>query len=328
VDGHVHFTGGGGEAGASSRVPPLAVTDLTRYGITTAVGLLGTDDVTRDMASLLAAVRGLQEEGISTFCFTGGYHLPPAILTGSVRGDIVHLDRVIGIGEVAISDHRSSQPTLDELLRLAGDAHVAGMMTGKAGVLHLHVGDGARGLQLVSEALETSEIPASVFHPTHVNRRRSLFEEALVLAGHGVTIDLTAFPVAAGDDALSAADGLREFWDRGLPKDRVTVSTDAGGCLPQFDADGRITRYDVGSGDGLLGTIHELVQDGIEVEKVLQPFTTNPATYLRLAGKGILASGADADLVVLDAVGCARDVMALGVWHVRDGKPVVRGAFG
>src|SRR5690606_39548569 len=104
-------------------------------------------------------------------------------------------DALIGIGEVAISDHRSSQPTLDELLRLASEAHVAGLMTGKAGIVHLHLGDGARGLDLVRRALDGSELPPRVFHPTHVNRRRALFEESLELAGRGATIDVTAFPV-------------------------------------------------------------------------------------------------------------------------------------
>jgi hypothetical protein len=62
-----------------------------------------------------------------------------------VRGDIVHVDRVIGVGEVALSDHRSSQPTFDELAKLGAEAHVGGLMTGKAGVVHLHLGDGRAG---------------------------------------------------------------------------------------------------------------------------------------------------------------------------------------
>ena len=106
----------------------------------------------------------------------------PTTLTGSVRDDIVFIDPVIGVGEIAISDHRSSQPTFDEFLRVASECHVAGLMTGKAGVLHLHVGDGARGLEFLREALRTTELPARVFQPTHVNRRKALFKEALALA--------------------------------------------------------------------------------------------------------------------------------------------------
>ena len=82
------------------------------------------------------------------------------------------------MGEVAISDHRSSQPSLDEILRLASEAHVAGLMTGKAGIVHFHLGDGERGLSMIRDCLETSEIPPRVFNPTHVNRNKALFEEA------------------------------------------------------------------------------------------------------------------------------------------------------
>ncbi len=327
VDCHVHVTGGGGEAGARSRVPPLPISEFTRHGVTTVVGLLGTDDVTRTTASLLAAVRGLNEEGITAFGLTGGYHLPPVTLTGSVRTDIVHLDSVIGVGEIAVSDHRSSHPSVEELLRLASDAHVAGMMTGKAGILHLHVGDGPRGVSLIDEALARSELPPRVFHPTHVNRRQALFDEAMDLAEKGVTIDLTAIRVASGEDAWSAADALRRYWDRGAPDDRVTVSSDAGGCIPSFDADGRITEFEIGQTGSLMTTVADLVDTGVSLEQAVQPFTSNPAQLLRLARKGRLVEGADADLVVLDSTTGAKDVMAGGTWHVRDGAAVVRGAF-
>src|SRR3954468_2838651 len=226
VDCHVHLTGGGGEAGMHSRVPPLQISRLTSGGVTTAIGLLGTDDTVRSTAELVATARGLIAEGLSAWCYTGGYHVPLTTLTGSVRGDIANIDLILGGGEVAISDHRSSQPTLDELLRLAGEAHVGGLMTGKAGIVHLHMGDGERGLELVRQALDRSEIPARVFNPTHVNRRRALFEEALELADRGVTIDITSFPIKEGEDAWEAAEALVRYWDAGLPPSRVTVSSD------------------------------------------------------------------------------------------------------
>ncbi len=77
---------------------------------------------------------------------------------------------------------------------------MGGLMTGKAGIVHLHLGVGARA-DLVRRALEQSELPLRVFNPTHVNRRRALFEEALELAERGCTIDITAFPVAEDEDA-------------------------------------------------------------------------------------------------------------------------------
>ena len=327
IDGHVHLTGGGGEAGPGTRVPPLPLTRLTLGGVTTAIGVLGTDDVVRTPAELVTVARGMVAEGLSAWCHTGGYHFPPATVTGSVRGDLVLVDLVLGVGELAISDHRSSQPTLDDLLRVAGDAHVGGLMSGKAGIVHLHVGDGARGLELVRQALEVSELPARVFNPTHVNRKKALFEEALEAADRGCTVDITAFPVEDGEDAWSAEDALARYLDAGLPADRVTVSSDGGGCLPRFDAEGRVTSMDVGSPGAPAAALQALLRAGRRLEQVLPAFTRNPAALLRLERKGRLAAGCDADLVVLDQAGGIAEVMARGRWHVRAGKALVRGTF-
>lgn len=327
VDSHAHVIGGGGEAGYASRVPAVGVSRFTLAGITSVVGLLGTDDCVRTTGQLVAGVRALCEEGLSAWCWTGGYHLPPTTLTGTVRGDIVHIDRILGFGELAISDHRSSQPTLDELLRIASECHVGGLMTGKAGVLHMHMGDGARGLSLLREALEVSELPPRVFHPTHVNRRRALFEEALELVEDGVTIDITAFPVEDGEDAWSAPDALTRYLEDELEPTRVTVSSDAGGCLPHFDAHGRIDRWGVGEPTSMADALREMLVRGWPAEAVLPAFTSNVASALRLPGKGRIEVGGDADLVVLDGEHRVRDVMARGVWHVRRGQALVKGRF-
>ena len=327
IDGHVHLTGGGGEAGPHTRVPPLALSRITSGGVTTAVGVLGTDDAVRTTAELVTVARGLTQEGLSAYCHTGGYHVPPMTATGNVRLDIVLLDVVLGVGELAISDHRSSQPTLDDLLRIAGDAHVGGLMSGKAGIVHLHVGDGERGLQLIRQALEESEIPPRVFNPTHVNRKRALFDEALALAERGCTVDITAFPVAEDEDAWSAEQALVRYLDAKLPRDRVTVSSDGGGCLPVFDAEGRVASMDVGSPAALANTLRALLRAGQPLERVLPAFTSNPAQLLRLERKGRLVAEADADFVVLDESSGVAEVMARGRWHVRAGAPVVRGTF-
>ena len=327
IDGHVHLTGGGGEAGPHTRVPPLTVTALTAGGITTAIGVLGTDDAVRTTAELVTVARGLRELGLSAWCHTGGYHLPPTTLSGTVRGDIALIDEIIGVGEVAISDHRSSQPTLDDLLRLASEAHVGGLMSGKAGIVHLHVGDGTRGLDLVRQALDMSELPARVFNPTHVNRKQALFAEAMLLVERGPTIDITAFPVEDGEDAWSAEDALERYWDAGLPSDLVTVSSDGGGCLPRFDSDGRVSGMDVGAPGALMNTLGTLLARGRPLEQVLAPFTSNVAGLLRLPGKGRLGVGADADLVVLAGDNSARHVMARGRWHRFDGRPRIQGPF-
>lgn len=327
IDGHVHVTGGGGEDGFASRVPALPLSRYTLGGVTTVIGLLGTDDVARSTRELVARVNGLREEGLSAWAYCGGYHLPPTTLTGSVRGDIAFVDCLIGVGELAISDHRSSQPTLDELLRIASEAHVAGLMTRKAGIVHLHLGNGPRGLDLVRRALDASELPPRVFNPTHVNRRRALFDEAIELARRGCCIDITAFPVEDGEDAWRAAEALSRYLASGAPADKVTVSSDAGGCLPCFDADGHVCGMDIGAPGALLDTLRELLGRGHLLADVLPAFTSNVARLLRLPAKGRIAVGADADLLVLDAQGAPDAVMARGRWHVRDGRAVRLGSF-
>jgi beta-aspartyl-dipeptidase (metallo-type) len=329
VDLHTHMTGGGGEGGAETRVPPVLLSAFTLAGVTTAVGLLGTDCVTRSVAENLACARGLAALGLTTFCYTGGYVVPPVTLTGSVRGDMVHVDRIIAVGEVAISDHRSSQPTFDEIVRLAADAHVAGMMTGKAGVLHLHMGDGPRGLDMVRRALHETELPARVFHPTHCNRNAALWDEARALAVLGCTVDVTAFPEddPAPAGAPSAGQAIHAWWSAGLPAARLTVSSDGGGCLPHFNADGELLGMGVGDSATLLQAVHEATKLGVPFEYALATVTRNPARHFRLHGKGVIEVGADADLCVLENDGRVGELWARGRCMVRGGRAEVRGLF-
>lgn len=327
IDGHAHVTGGGGEAGFRTRVPPVPPGQFTRAGITSVVGVLGTDDTTRDTRSLLAQTRALREEGLGAWCHTGGYHVPPVTLTGSVRDDIVYLDPVIGVGELALSDHRSSQPTRDELLRIASDAHVAGMISGKAGIVHLHLGDGERGLDLVRQALQLSELPARVFNPTHVNRRKALFEEAIELARGGSTVDITAFPVAEDEDAWPADVALLRYLESGAPADRVTISSDGGGCLPVFNAEGEMLHMETAKPASLIETLQTLLVNGAALEQVLPAFTSNVADILRLHDRGRIRDGDAADLIVLNDDNEISDVMIAGIWHVQAGTQRVFGQF-
>lgn len=322
IDAHAHLTGGGGEGGAHTRVPAVPLSAFTTAGVTTAIGLLGTDCETRSIEENLACARALAHEGLTALCYTGGYAVPPRTLTGSVRGDIVHVDRIVAAGEIAISDHRSSQPTFEEILRLAAEAHVAGMMTGKAGLLHLHLGDGPRGLEFLWRARRETELPVRTFHPTHVNRNPALASEAIRWVAEGGYADVTAF-----EDDDTALAWLLHAHGAGVGFDRVTLSSDAGGCLPTFDAEGVLLQMGVGTSKSLAPTLAAACANGVPVAEALALVTSNVASLFRLAGKGRLAVGADADLVALDDAWGVRDVWSLGRRMVAQGRPVRRGTF-
>ncbi len=327
IDAHAHITGGGGEAGFETSVPAPFLSEFTSAGVTTVVGLLGTDDCVRSTSSLIARIKALRAEGLSAYGYTGGYHIPPTTLTGSVRSDLVHVEELIAVGEVAISDHRSSQPTFEEILRIASEAHVAGLMTGKAGLVHFHVGDGPKGLELIRRALDESEIPARTFYPTHVNRRKALFVEACAVATRGCPIDITAFPVEENSDETSAEDAWCQYIDGGFPPDNVTISSDGGGCLPVFNAQGELDSLDYAKASALPQTLKALVERGRALEHVLPAFTSNVARILRLSGKGNISNHSDADLIILGRDHLPSWVMARGKWHLRENKIITKGTF-
>ena len=180
IDLHVHVTGGGGEDGFSSRSPESRLTDFSTAGVTTLVGLLGTDGVARSLEALYAKVCALTEEGVDCRMLTGAYGYPSPTLCGSVERDLVLIDRVIG-AKIALSDHRSSEITYEELLRLATAVRRGGMLGGKAGLLTLHMGDGREGLSKLFRAAKESEVPLNSFLPTHVSRNGNLLDRKSVV---------------------------------------------------------------------------------------------------------------------------------------------------
>jgi beta-aspartyl-dipeptidase (metallo-type) len=331
IDSHVHVTGGGGEGGYATRTPELLLSDAIRGGVTTVVGCLGTDGVTRSLPGLLAKARALDEEGITAFMYTGYYAVPVRTMTGSIEGDLLLIDKVIGVGEVAVSDHRSTQPTFQELARLASEARRGGILSGKAGVVNVHVGDGPSGLSLLRRVIEDTEIPPTQFIPTHINRNPSLFEEGIAYAKAGGLVDFTTSTVPAflAEGEVPCGVGLRRMLEAGVRATQVTFTSDGQGSLPAFDADGRLQRLDIGRVTSLFGRVREAVlEEGVPLETALQVVTTNPARILKLRGKGQLAPGADADLVLLDPSTLEiRGVMAKGAWLMRDGELLTKGTF-
>lgn len=329
IDQHVHLIGGGGEGGYSTRTPEVALNDITSAGITTVVGCLGSDGVTRNMAGLLAKARCLEIEGISSYIYSGAYEVPPPTLTGNVRSDLVLIDKVIGCGEVAISDHRSSQPTKAELARLAAEARMGGLLSGKAGVLHLHVGAGPRRLSLLFELITETEIPVMQFVPTHINRNWELVREGIKQVNLGGTIDFTAVGDAPEDEEfISAAQAIIYCLEQGVCPDKLTISSDGHGSLPVFDGRGNVSSLRVAKLSWLHAEVRRLIKAGIAPEVALKPVTINPAKVLHLyPAKGVLRPGSHADIVVLDQDFAVEHVFAKGCWLVRNGEAISKGVF-
>ena len=333
IDSHEHIMGGGGEGGFSTRTPEAVLTDLTMNGITTVVGCIGTDGITRDMAALLAKAHGLEEEGVTTYVYTGSYQVPVHTLTGSVMKDVMLLDKVIGAGEIAISDHRSSQPTFEEFVRIVSDVRVGGMRAGKAGIVNIHLGDSPRLMDLIWRTVRETEIPYTQFLPTHVNRNEALFQSAAEFAKAGGVIDFTGNEDIdyweSICDEVRVCSGIRRLLESGVSENNFTISSDGQGSLPVFNSKGEYQGIGIGKASCLLKEVRECVErEDIPLETALRAVTANPARILKLGKKGRLQPGCDADLCLLTEDGLKlHTVIAKGKIMVQEGKPVVRGTF-
>ncbi|MFM5854302.1 beta-aspartyl-peptidase [Aeromonas rivipollensis] len=318
VDPLAHITGGGGEGGFAFRTPELAAGEALKAGVTTLVAALGTDSLTRTPAQVLGKVREFRAAGVSAYMYTGSYHLPVKTLTGRVESDIMLIPEVLGVGELAISDHRSSAPTHDELARLVSEARVAGLLAGKSGISFFHVGDGRGALAPLRALRDGTDIPLRQLYPTHCNRNPWLFAEAIDWGRAGGWIDLTtsSFPELLDDGEQLAAEALVALLAAGVPADRISFSSDANASLPRFDGEGRLVEMRCGQ---IASLWHECVRAcalGVSLEVALGVVTANPARALGLAGKGVIGVGQDADLLLIAPEHLAIErVMSGGQWR-------------
>lgn len=318
IDQHVHITGGGGESSFRSRAPEVTLADLVESGVTTVVGLLGTDSRTRSVRNVVAKAKALNEEGVTAYCLTGAYEYPSPTLTGSVTDDIVFIKEVIGV-KIAISDHRSSNINADELARLATQARLAGLESGKVGEVHMHMGSGKKGLSDVFAVLEETEIPIRHFRPTHIQKA---LEDGIRFAGMGGYIDFTS---AA---PISAAAAIAQTLQR-VPLDRVTLSSDANGSMPRWNERNELIGIEVARMTTLFECIKELIRvHGVPMEQALSLVTRNVAQALEIApAKGCLAEGSDADLILLNEDMTFNMVMAKGRILMEEGVVKEKGYY-
>ena len=330
IDAHVHITGGGGEGIFKTRTPEIQLSDATTSGITTLVGVIGTDGTTRTMSNLLAKARGLEEEGISCYVHTGSYQVPVKTLTGKIEDDLILIDKIIGVGEIAISDHRSSQPTVEEMAKIASAARIGGMLSGKAGIVNIHVGDSHDHLDLLLQVVSSTDLPIRQFYPTHINRNPHLFEAGIEYAKTGGWVDFTTstIPKFLEEGEVKCSVGLRRMLEAGVSIEQITFTSDGQASLPDFDKDGEMIGLKIGKVNTLFKEVRDAVkEENVDLATALKVITSNPAKVLKLHQKGEVKVGKDADLVLLDQNLNVQSVWAKGQHMVENGIAIVKGTF-
>lgn len=329
IDTHVHIVGGGGEGGYKTRTPEIMLSNVIRGGITTIVGCLGTDGTTRTMSNLIAKARALEEEGITSFIYTGSYKVPVKTLTGSIEDDLILIDKIIGVGEIAIADHRSSQPDMEQIKKTAAAARVGGILSGKAGIVNVHLGDGNGGIKMIEQIVTNSEIPISQFLPTHVDRSPAVFDAAIKYAKNGGLIDMTSSGIREfSDGKITCGKLLKRALNKNVPIRNISFSSDGQGSMPDFDDKKMLVGLKVGDVKSLFREIRgSVVEEKIPIETALQVVTTNPARNLKLAAKGKIQVGMDADLLLLDEDFHIDTVIAKGKIMILGKQVLVKGTF-
>jgi len=331
IDQHVHINGAGGEGGPQYRTPPLQFSEFVKAGITSVVGVLGTDGFARSLKALLMKARALEQEGISTWIYTGAYEYPSPTITESILSDLILIDKVIGL-KIALSDHRASHPTLDEFRRATSETRAGGVLAGKAGVIHIHMGSERQGLSYLFDIIRNTEIPIEQFAPTHLNKKdEELFKQVVEFGKMGGYIDLTAGVSEEEKSSHSIKPGkaIKKLLKNGISIEKITISSDGNGSLPKFNEKKEFMGMSIASVLSLHKEFINMVkEDKFSIEEAIHVTSTNIAKHLKLDKKGEIRTGKDADIIALDKGTLKiKHVIARGKILMEDEKVVKFGTF-
>ena len=328
IDNHVHIAGAGGEGGPATRTPELKLSDMYRGGVTTVVGCLGTDGFTRSVESVLMKAKSIRHDGASAWIWTGAYQVPSPTITGDIGRDLALIDEVIGVGELAVSDHRSSCPSVDELIRIAAHARVGGMLGKKAGIVNIHMGDARNPFNPICEAVKRSMLKFNQFLPTHCNRNEYIFEDSKAYGREGyIDITTSSWPYFP-EEEIKPSLALKILLESGVPVTNITFSSDSCGSLPGFDDQGNLVKLEMGLPASNLRELSDaVIKEKLPVEIALKTLTSNVATILKLPGKGFISKGMDADILFLSPGMEMVDLIAMGKWVVKDGVTIRKGFY-
>ena len=302
VDTHVHITGGGGEGGFTSRTSEITVEEIAEAGVTTLVGVLGTDGYARRVEDVLIKCMALREEGFDCYFLTGSYTLPLTTMRGSVAEDIIFNEYCLGTDEVAHCDHRGSLLRYEEFTRIAADTRNGARLAGIKGVLNIHLGNYENPSDFFIKACEEDITFRPLILPTHVTRKDSVFMSCLKFLEYGGQIDITAGSKAKKRREFGSVEALEYIYNKYGSLDRVSMTSDGNGSAPVWDKLGNMIGMGKGSCKVLLSDLKKAAKRGtVPFEEILRTITSTPATIYGLKNSaGTIVENGTANFAVLN----------------------------
>ena len=326
VDTHVHITGGGGEGGFTTRTSEITFEEIAESGVTTLIGVLGTDGYARRVKDVSVKCMALREEGFECYFLTGSYTYPIETISGSVAEDIIFNPYCIGTGEIAHCDHRSSIMTYEEMRRVCADTRNGARLAGIKGAVNVHLGNYPDPADYFIRMCEEDITFRPLIIPTHITRKDYVFDSCMKFWEYGGQVDITAG--GSGDAAqhsYGSVQALEMIWKKYGTLERVSMTSDGNGSAPVWDELGNMIGMGKGSCKVLLADLKKAAQNGvIPVEEVLKTMTTTPAkNYGLKTSAGKIVEKGTANFCILDEEFNLRETILNGkaVWAA--GKGVI-----